>query len=277
MQTHTPTASDGWQLDGSAAEAYEQYLASAFTPWADALVALAQPGTHDRILDVGCGTGIVARRAALQAPDAVRIVGLDINEDMLRVARASSRAMRPAVEWDRGDAVALPYDDGSFDVVLCEQALQFVSEPARAVSEMFRVLAPGGRAALSVCRPIQHSPTYEVLAAVLDRHVDPQAGAIMRSPFSVWSVDDLRALVTRAPFGTVRVRIEAGALRYTSPAEFLRHEAASSPLSNRIRALDAGRRERLLTDLSDSLHDWVDDDGIACLVESYVVLARRAA
>jgi SAM-dependent methyltransferase len=277
MQTHTPVTSDGWQLNGSAAEAYEEYLASAFTPWADALVALAQPRSHDRILDVGCGTGIVARRAALHAPDALRIVGLDINEDMLRVARASSRETRPAVEWDRGDAVALPYDDSSFDVLLCEQALQFVSEPARAVSEMFRVLAPGGRAAVSVCRPIQHSPAYGILAAVLDRHIDPHAGAIMRSPFSVWSVDDLRALFIRALFGTVRARIEAGSLRYASPAEFLRREAASSPLSDRIRALDTGRREALLTDLSDALHDRVDDDGIACLVESYVVVARKTA
>lgn len=75
---------EGWQLDGDSAEAYEKYLASAFAPWADALVALADPRQGDRVLDVACGTGVVARRVAAVHPGlAARVAGLDINEDML--------------------------------------------------------------------------------------------------------------------------------------------------------------------------------------------------
>ena len=128
--------------------------------------------------------------------------------------------------------------------------------------------------ALSVCRPIEYCPAYGTLAAALERHVGAAAAAMMRSPFSRWSAGELRALVGDAGFVDVRVRIEVASLRYPSAAEFLRREAASSPLAALVSALDETRRIELVRELESALGDRVDDDGVVCGVESYVVIAR---
>ena len=267
-------ASDGWQLEEDSAESYERYLASAFAPWANALVALAGLKEGERALDVACGTGVVARHAAPVAGASGRVVGLDLNEGMLRVARARSAGAIPAIEWRQGNAAALPFAAGAFDVVFCQQALQFLGDPAASLAEMRRVLSAGARAAVSVCRPIRHCATYVVLANALERHVGPEAGVMMRSPFSPWSVAQLRNLFTAAGFRSVTVRIEVGSLRYPSAEEFLRREAASSPLAGPVGALPGPARGALVRELEAALADYCDDDGVVCPVESYVAVAR---
>jgi ubiquinone/menaquinone biosynthesis C-methylase UbiE len=265
---------EGWQLESNSAEAYERYLATSFSPWADALTAAAELAAGESALDVACGTGVVARHAARRVGPAGRVVGLDVNEAMLAVARTVSAAAQPAIEWRLGDAASLPFPDRQFDAVFCEQAMQFFSEPLTALREMRRVLTGGGRAALSVCRPIEFCPTYETLAGALERCVSADAAAMMRSPFSRWSVAGLKALVADAGFEHVRVRIEVASLRYPSAAEFLRREAASSPLAGFVGTLDVDRRADLIRALELALANHVDDDGVVCGVQSYVVLAR---
>jgi ubiquinone/menaquinone biosynthesis C-methylase UbiE len=269
--TQSPEAA-GWQLEG---EAYERYLASAFSPWANALVALADVKGGERVLDVACGTGIVARHAALKA-GAGRVVGLDLNKDMLRVAERVAAGVYPAIEWRQGNAADLPFPAATFDVVFCEQALQFFSDPVKALREMRRVLGPGARAAASVCSPISYSPAYVAMARALERHVGPEAGAMMRSPFSTWSVDQFRNLFHHAGFRDVHVSVEVCSIRYPSVEEFLRREAASSPLAGPISALDARGRIALIRDLQIALADHVDDDGVVCLIQTYVALGLEA-
>jgi SAM-dependent methyltransferase len=193
---------------------------------------------------------------------------------MLMVARSRSPDVRPAIEWRCGNAAELPFPAGSFDVVFCHQALQFFSDPIAALREMRRVMAPSARAAIAVCRPVRFSPAYVVLGEALDRHVGQDAGALMRSPFCTWSVAQFRSLFTDAGFDDVRVTIEVGALRYPSAEEFLRREAASSPLAGPVGALSAHERGHLLRELEAALTDRVDDVGVMCAIETYVALAR---
>jgi ubiquinone/menaquinone biosynthesis C-methylase UbiE len=270
----TQTATEGWQLQGSSAEAYERYLATAFSPWADALVTLGAIEPGERVLDVACGTGIVARHAAARAGARGKVVGLDLNPDMLRVAARMTAGSTPSIEWREGNAAELPFPDGAFDVAFCEQAFQFFSDPVTVLREIRRVLAPDGRLALSVCRPIAHSPAYIAMGNALDRYVSPTAGAIMRSPFSIWSVNELRDLFGAAGFDA-RVRIDVWTLRYPSVEEFVRREALSSPLADALGSLNVTVRTDLIRHLETALADHVDDDGVLCPVETYVVLARR--
>jgi ubiquinone/menaquinone biosynthesis C-methylase UbiE len=274
--TSRTVVADGWQLEANSAEAYERYLVPAMMArWAGLLVEAAGPPFGARILDVGCGTGIAARTAASRVGAAGRVMGVDLNEGMLAVARSASAHVRPAIEWRQASALSLPFPDESFDVVLCQQMLQFASEPSGALKEMCRVLAPGGRVAVMVCRPIAHSPDYVTMAEALGRHAGPEAEAMMRSPFAAWTVEDLRALVTGAGFRDVRIRIDAGSVRYPSAAEFLRREAASSPLAGPIGDLSAAARRALIQDLEAGLRDRGDDEGIVLPLEGYVVLAER--
>jgi ubiquinone/menaquinone biosynthesis C-methylase UbiE len=113
-----------WQVAGNAAEIYEEYLVPAiFEPWARNLLDRAAPRPGERVLDVACGSGIVARLAAEQVGAAGTVVGVDINPGMIAVARKNAGAA--GVEWKEGNATALPLPDGSFDLVTCQQGLQF--------------------------------------------------------------------------------------------------------------------------------------------------------
>ncbi len=267
---------DGWQLAGSGADAYECYLVPLFmTRWADQLVALAAPAAGDRVLDACCGTGIVARTVSPRVGARGRVTGLDLNEDMLRVARATGSGVSPAIDWRQGNVAELPFADAAFDVVFCQQAMQFLADPAASLRELRRVLGPKGRLGLSVCRPIEFSPGYAAMANSFQRHVGAEAAAMVRSIFVPWSGPELRALVSGAGFQDVRIRIEVWGVRYPSVEEFVRQEAASSPLAGPIAALRAEARSALVRDLAGALEAHLDDDGVSFPIETFVVLAHH--
>ena len=121
-----------------------------FAPWVDPLLSAARPGRSARILDLACGTGVVARSVARAANGDGRVAGLDLNPAMLDVARDMSTREGLRIDWHEGRAESLPFAAGSFDLVLCQQGLQFFVDRAAALAESRRVLARGGRIALSV-------------------------------------------------------------------------------------------------------------------------------
>ncbi len=133
-----------------------------FGPWAQDLVEVAPPRPGERVLDIACGTGIVARTAAGRVGSGGTVVGLDVSAPMLDVARGIAAGEGLSIEWREGSAMKLPFPDSAFEVVLCQQGLQFFPDRAAALREMHRVLGPGGRLALSVWRPIEGSPGFVV-------------------------------------------------------------------------------------------------------------------
>ena len=275
MSDHT-RRSTGWQLEQNASEAYEQYLVPPiFAPWADRLLETGEVHEGDRVLDVACGTGIVARRGATRVGPSGSVVGLDVNDGMLTVAAEAAADSHPSIEWQQGDATALPFSDEEFDVGCCQQALQFFDDPVAAIEALHRVLTPGGRMVLSVWRPLEFQPAYAILADALARHIGDEAGTMMRSPFPAWDGEDLRTLARDAGFDDVSVTIEIGSVRYPSLEEFVRREAASSPLAELLAAVDREVRDELVRELEGSLDRYLDDDGIVSPMESYVVTADR--
>src|SRR5688572_23572657 len=119
------------------AETYERFMVPPlFAPAAARLLDLARPRPGERVLDVGCGTGIVARRAAPVVGGNGTVVGVDFTPGMLDVARATAEREGLAIEWREGRAEALPFGDGGFDLVLCQFALMFFADRAAALTEM---------------------------------------------------------------------------------------------------------------------------------------------
>lgn len=275
MSKHT-SQSAGWQVEQSASEAYEQYLVPPiFASWADRLTETGEIHEGDRVLDVACGTGIVARCAASEVGSSGAVIGLDINEGMLAVAEETAANSQPSIEWRQGDATELPFSDEGFDVVYCQQALQFFDDPVAAIGEIHRILAPDGRVALSVWRPLDYQPAYVVLADALEQHIGDEVGEMMRSPFPAWDGEALRTLVQSAGFDEVSITIEIGSVRYPSIPEFIRREAASSPLAEPISAVEREVRDELIHEVEDALHTYSDDEGIVSPMESYVVTADK--
>ena len=150
---------------------------------------------------------------------------------------ATARGTDGPSTWREADVTALPFPDGTFDVVLCQQGLQFMADREAAARELRRVLARPGRMALSTWRAIDQSPGYAAFADALERHAG--AGGIMRAPFAFGDREPLRRLLLGAGFDRVRIVIDVKVCRFPSVAEFLRYEVLASPLAEPVGRLDA--------------------------------------
>src|SRR4051812_16770162 len=197
-----------WQQVGaSAAEVYERQLVPVMlAPWAPKLLDLAEVGPGMQVLDVACGTGVVTRLAAERVGSGGRVVGLDVNPDMLSVAQRLAPVGGASIEWLEASALEMPLLDAAFDVVLCQHGLQQFPDRPTALREMRRVLAPGGRLGLCVWSRIEASPGMAALAEALERHVGAEAAANRREPFALGGPIQLRALVVEAGFQDIDVR-----------------------------------------------------------------------
>ena len=203
------------------AETYEHYFVPAmFLPWTALLLRHAAPQSRERVLDVACGTGIVARQVAPLVGADGQVVALDMNPAMLAVARSLPTPSGAAIQWQEGNAMTLPFPDGIFDIVLCQHGLQFFPDRAGAVREMHRVLAPGGRAMVIVLQALSRHPVFEALVKSVAHHLSLPISAVM-TPFALSDADELRTLFTAAGFKAVDIFPESATVRFPEPEHFV--------------------------------------------------------
>jgi SAM-dependent methyltransferase len=188
-----------------------------FRPGITAMLGRTRPTAGERVLDVACGSGIPARQLGSTAG---HITSLDIGRNILKKARAGYGGGAPA-HWVRGDAAALPFVDGSFDLVLCHQGLQFVADPAAALGEMTRVAAPRGRLALMVWAGIDQSPCYAALARAVGHVLGDAAAAFVKAPFVLGDRRLLERTCADTP-GTVEIDAVDVAVEIPDVAAFAR-------------------------------------------------------
>ena len=265
-----------WQMIGAGPDAYERHLVPAiFAPWATVLMDLAQLRPGERVLDAACGTGIVARAALSRIGAAGQVTGVDLNPGMLDVARAVAGEAGQAIAWREGNLESLPFADGVFDVVLCQQGLQFCPDKAAAVSELHRVLREGGRLALSVWRDIRHFPYMIAITSALADHVGAEASRRMSAPCSFGSADALRDVMKQGGFKEVQIRIDVLPMRVPSLEEFLPAQFVATPIAADIGALDEPARVAFFDDIRRRLLPYMDDAGLAVPFEAHSVVATR--
>lgn len=227
---------------GRAAENYERYFVPAIgAPVADELLTAAtlQPG--ERVLDVGCGTGLIARRAATAVGESGTVAGVDVAPDMIELARTIPVDGAPT-EWHVGDAAALPFPDDSFDVVLCQMTLMFVPDRQVAVDEIHRVLTPGGRVVINTPGPIQ--PTFELLEQAIVTHISPDLAGFVRMVFSMHDPAEHETLLQGSGFTDVATRTYTADFDLPSPADFLWQYINLTPMAPFVAdAPEAARNE----------------------------------
>jgi SAM-dependent methyltransferase len=217
----------------TAGEAYEAFLVPAlFRPWAEAVLTRQPLPAGAHVLDVACGTGIGARLAARAVGAGGRVAGLDADEGMLAVARRTERTVEDApIEWLHGDALALPFEAATFDRVLCFEGIQFFPDQVTGLSEMRRVLRPGGRLLASLWGPLEANPAYEALAEGLRAFVSDAAGRL--PPFTLSDSEAVRGIVSAAGFTQVLVTDETLTFTVPSAAAFVDWVAAGAPTTRR--------------------------------------------
>jgi len=186
----------------------------------------------DRVLDVACGTGIVARTAAERVRPGGTVVGLDLNEAMLTVARRT----RPDLDWRQGDAADLPFADGAYDVVVCQMALMFFPDRVAALREMARVAAAGARIGLVVPAALADQPAYRAFVEAAVRHAGPEARSLLGAYWACGDLDELGLWVEAAGLVVVSAETHVGTARFGSVDDMVSTEVESTPLRARIDA-----------------------------------------
>jgi len=256
----------------SPSEHYQRCFVPAIgAPLAKDLVERAALRPGERVLDLACGTGVVARLAAPLVGPGGAVVGLDLNPGMLAVARAATPE-RLGIEWLEAGAEAMPLPDGSFDVVLCQMGLQFIPDRHAALGEMRRVLAAGGRLLLNLPGPTPD--LFRALADGLARHVAPEAAGFVHQVFSLHDEGELRGMLARAGFRDVMLRSDTRSLSLPAPEAFLWQYLRSTPLAMAVAEASDAARAALERDVVGRWQGHVSDDALSLEVRMVTVTGR---
>lgn len=258
-----------FQLTREQAQAYDDlFVPALFGQWAPQLVDCARVRPGQSVLDVACGTGVVARAARDVVGLGGRVVGVDLNPAMLEVARST----RPDLEWVHGDAEDLPFPDAEFAVALCQSALFFFADPDRAVAEMARVVASGGVVALQTYAPLSQQPAYGPFVELVARHCGPEARLLLGTYWSHGDVDGLIRLTSEAGLSLLESRSSLGVAVFPSAAAVATTEIQATPLAERMTpetyALVVAGTEELLG-------EYADESGLVRVPIRATLLAAR--
>jgi ubiquinone/menaquinone biosynthesis C-methylase UbiE len=265
-----------WYFDQDPSELYERLLVPAkFLPWAEDLVRIGNPQPGNKVLDVACGTGTVTRLIPPYVGVSGTTTGLDFNADRLEVAAALPLTSGFVIEWKVGDACDLPFRDAEFDLVFCQQGLQFFPDKLQALKEMHRVLVTGGRLILGVWCSFEHQPGGRAMADALERHVSPEAGDIRREPFCFGDADVIEHLVAEAGFHNIMVNPTVKNVHFPSAEAFTkRYISARVPLNMLVAAANEKAREAVVADVNAALKRYETDNGLELPTAVNVVTAH---
>jgi SAM-dependent methyltransferase len=207
----------------------------------------------DRLLDVGTGTGVVARAALRRVGAGGSVVAVDPNDGMLAVAKR----LNPGLDLRRGTAEDLPIDTDEIDCVTCQFALMYFQDRARAIREIARVTRPGGRVAVATWAAVEQSPGYAAMVDLLGDEIGDWAGEATRAPFCIGTADHLGDLL-RTSFPDVAVEHHNGQACFNSLDGWMHTEIRGWTLAEHI---DDEQFARLCQRANTQLSRFVGDDG----------------
>jgi ubiquinone/menaquinone biosynthesis C-methylase UbiE len=239
----------------SAAEVYDEFfLPALFAAWPPELIAKARVGPGMRVVDVACGTGVLAIEAGKATGPGGSVVGVDLNPGMLMVARTKD----PSIDWREASAEALPFDSDEFDAALCQFGLMFFQDRNAAIREMLRVLRPGGRLAIAVWDSLEKTPGYFAITQLLSRLFGDEIADLLRAPYVLGDADVLNRYLVESGIANPTVSHVAGEARFPSIRSWMHTDVRGWTLADK---LDDEQFEHLVSEAEDELSDLVSADG----------------
>jgi ubiquinone/menaquinone biosynthesis C-methylase UbiE len=271
--TSTSIARTAWapSYGNNAAENYEKYFVPVIGGrFALDLVNEAGLRPAERVLDVACGTGTIARLAAERVGVNGRVAGVDVNAGMLSVAR--SLPSETPIKWYETAAESMPLPDQSFDVVFCGLGLQFFADKTAALREMHRVLKPGGR--LYVSTPVPNA-LFDVFDRALARHVNEEASIFVHAVFSLGDPRQMDALLAEAGFSGITTRTHTRSLQLPPAREFMWQYIVCTPLMTVLPQAGNAQTAALERDVVSGWEPWTSGDGMRYDQSTLFSSARR--
>jgi len=246
---------DTGQVSRSAAHVYDEFFVPAlFGGWPPEVLKAARISKDSTVLDVACGSGVLALAAKEAVGPHGHVVGLDLNEAMLDVGRAKSRD----IEWCAARAESLPFESERFHAVVSQFGLMFFEDQTGSVQEMWRVLRPGGRLVVAVWDALEHAPGYRQVTGLLERLFGASVANVLRAPYSLGDANRLRTIFIEATGHEPLVRPVHGVARYPSIRDWMHVDVRGWTLADIID--DAGF-ERLVSAAEAELEPLVGPDG----------------
>lgn len=265
------TEVETFRVSHEEAEVYEAELVPLlFAEWAELLVNAAgvQPG--QAVLDVACGTGAVTRTVVRRLAGAGSVIGLDVNEAMLAVARR----LFPDIGWRLGDAENLPFPAETFDVVVCQSGLMFFPDPVQALREMRRVARPGGVVAVQAWSGLDAQPAYRPFYDIIARHAGTEAVELVNAYFSLGDLGALTERLRAAGLDITATSTHMTRMRLPSVDAAVAAEVKGTPLGERI---SDETYAAILSDARVVFGRYRDEaGGLELPIEGVVITARRA-
>lgn len=211
IRTQTVTKETELAEQIAGAWAYESlHVPALFRQWCPRILDAAGVSSGHRVLDVACGTGVLAREALKRIGPEGMVAGIDSGPGMLAVAAE----LAPEAEWKVASAESLPYTEKSFDAVVSQFGLMFFSDRHQALREMVRVLRPGGRLVVAVWDSLENSDAYPIEVEILERLAGGAAADALRAPFVLGDTGELVTLFEESGVASVAIQTETGTARF---------------------------------------------------------------
>jgi ubiquinone/menaquinone biosynthesis C-methylase UbiE len=245
------------QAQVDAAKAYEAlFVPALFGQWASRVADAAQIKVGEKVLDVACGTGILARSVHSRTGPTGYVAGVDPNPGMLAVAKE----LAPSIDWRQGAAESIPFPDRSFDTVVSQFGLMFFVDRQQALREMLRVLTPGGRLVVAVWDAVANMPAYAAAVALLERLAGTRAADALRAPFVLGDRENLSTMFKEAGAGSVAITTHRGTARLPSVRVMVEADLRGwLPVMGVM--LTEEQIGRILQEAEDDLGEYVGPDG----------------
>jgi len=243
------------QVATTAAEVYELFFVPAlFVDWPRQVLSLAEVAQGHHVLDVACGTGILACEAKKIIGETGAVVGLDINDGMLAVARKKSAS----ISWRQGQAESLPFESETFDRVVSQFGLMFFEDREKAIGEMTRVLKASGRGCVAVWGSLSETPGYATVASMLNDLFGAEVARSVEAPYCLGDVDALESLFAFAGAKNVVVKTCPGKARFASIDDWIYTDIKGWTLAD---VIDDAGYEALRARAPDYLSQFQQPDG----------------
>jgi ubiquinone/menaquinone biosynthesis C-methylase UbiE len=261
----------------SVPKAYDEFFVPRiFEPWAKLLLdqASLQPG--ESVLDIATGPGTVARLAAQRLGSQGRVMATDIAPLMLEIARGKPTVGdAAAIEYRESPACPLPFANATFDVVLCQQGVQFFPDRPAALREMHRVLRPDGRAAIAVWAELQRNQLFAAFHAALQATVSSEIANLLTAPFSWTNGGELIAVTKAAGFSDVTLLTVTKPTVFEGGLDQVLQAFSATPVSPNVVALPQAARDAFFARARQELSALVKDGTVVSDLTSNIIVARR--
>ena len=234
---------------------HEEILVPAiYAQWAHRVADASEIDIGHHVLDVACGTGSLSKAAQLETGLSGKVIGIEANEKMLAAAQKKSRG----IEWKQGNPEALPFENNSFDRVLCQFSLMFFPNRVAAIKEMLRVCKPDGMVVIAVWAHLDHAKAHNALIKLARQYTGARAAIKLSAPWSLGVPGVMDRMLLASNVNEYICHERLGVTRFPSMESFVE---AQLTLANEYDSMDEKTYAQLLNAADVTLRPFVVNGG----------------